>query len=163
MRPGALLVPLALLALAGCAAPATDGPGTPAPGTVRPSGVPSRTGTPTGTLTAPVVVTRTGGIAGLRDTVVVDPDGRWRHTGRAGSGTGRLAADRLAALAGLAADPRLPAEAGHRQPLGRCADAVAYSVTAGGSTIRYSDCPADPGRPVVAPEIVRLVLSTTVR
>jgi hypothetical protein len=115
-------------------------------------------------LSGPVTVVRAGGIAGLRDTVVVQPDGSWRRTAAMGRGwnrVGRLAAAQLRTLATLAADPRLAAEAGHTGISTACADAFGYSVRVGATTVRYVDCPNGPDQPIVAERIARLVLTAS--
>lgn len=160
MRRGPLHLPLLLLVilLGACATRVED---TGVPGTGTPT--PLTSSASAGPLPGPVTVVRTGGIAGVRDTVVVQPDGSWRRTattGRGAGGTGRLAAADLAELRALAADPRLAVEAGRTAVPVECADAFVYSVQVGGTTVPYVDCAqADP--PATATSIVALVLSAT--
>lgn len=101
---------------------------------------------------------RTGGFAGVQDTLVVQPDGRWRRTRRtAAAASGQLTAPQREELRRLAADPRLAAEATRTRPPTRCRDAFSYTVTVAGTTVGYVDCPADPDRPAAAVEVVRLL------
>lgn len=172
MRRGPLLIPLVLLVMLLGACAARTGPGS---GSGPGSGEPGPTGGPTGpaptgttpdpiALPGPVTVVRTGGIAGLRDTVVVRPDGGWRRTAAAGrgrDGAGTLTPAQLAELTALAGDPALAAEAGHSAVPGSCADTFAYSVRAGATVVGWVDCPGGPGQPVVAGKIVRLLFSAT--
>ncbi|MFL6127734.1 MAG: hypothetical protein ACJ73E_01550 [Mycobacteriales bacterium] len=144
---------LVLLVLASCAAPGESTPGrsTP-PGT-----------TPSGTTAAGLVgAVRTGGFAGVRDTLVVQPDGRWRRTRRtAAAESGRLTGPQLEQLRRLAADPRLAAEAARTPPPTSCLDAFSYAVTVAGTTVDYIDCPTDPDRPEAAVALVRLLAGAT--
>jgi hypothetical protein len=120
--------------------------------------------TPPGSTAAagPVIVVRTGGFAGVRDTLVVQPDGRWRRTQRtAAARSGQLTASQQEQLRRFAADPRLAAEAARTPPPTRCRDAFSYTVTVAGTTVGYVDCPADPDQPVAAAELVRLLAGAT--
>lgn len=105
---------------------------------------------------------RTGGFAGVQDTLVVQPDGRWRRTQRtAPAVSGQLTAPQQEQLRRLAADPRLAAEAARTPPPTGCRDAFSYTVTVAGTTVSYVDCPADPDQPVAAAELVRLLTGAT--
>ncbi|WP_194905399.1 protealysin inhibitor emfourin [Catenulispora rubra] len=110
-----------------------------------------------------IAVQRTGGFAGLKDTVTVDPHGTWNATDRAGTHTsGSLAADQLTEIRTLATDPRLATEAGQTRPPTRCRDAFAYRLTVGGRQIEFVDCPADPDQPVASIELVKKVVGYTI-
>lgn len=102
-----------------------------------------------------VTMTRTGGFAGNRDRVVIGPDGAWTRTGKSGTTTtGRLATGQVAQLQQLAAAPEFAGETtAPSNPA--CADAYAYSVSAGTATIAYTDCGA--ASPPVAAQIVALI------
>jgi hypothetical protein len=153
----------------GTASGGTTGPAPGATSAPTPNPTPNPTGAPTasptggtpGALPGPVTVRRGGGIAGLQDTVVVAPDGAWRRTstGGRGTGSGRLAADDLAKLRALVADPRLAGEGGRTPDPGRCADGFDYSVAVGATTVRYLECGQASTRPAVASAVVRLVLA----
>jgi hypothetical protein len=101
-----------------------------------------------------ITLRRTGGIAGVSDTVTVDPGGAWTATDKAGRRrTGRLTADQIAQVRALAVDPRLAAEARRSPGPSRCQDAFQYAVTAGATTVTYVDCPSDE-RPPAAEALV---------
>ncbi|NES31433.1 hypothetical protein GCE86_23610 [Micromonospora terminaliae] len=145
--PVAATLLAALLApLAGCArddgAAATDGP---AP-----------------TTAVPVVLTKSGGIVGLQDTVTVQPDGRWTRVDRAGaSRTGRLSDADLDRLRHLATDSRLAAEAAVTIPATMCADAFSYRLTVGPTMSSYVDCPPDATPPPATSAVVDLLTRAT--
>lgn len=109
-----------------------------------------------------VVLERSGGIAGIRDTVTVEPDGRWTVVDRSGaSRTGRLSATDLARLRQLAADPRLATESAATAAPTNCADAFSYRLTVDGRTTGYLDCPTDPDRPAATAAVVELLTRAT--
>ncbi|MEV0944443.1 hypothetical protein AB0I90_29275 [Micromonospora wenchangensis] len=174
MRSSALvLTALAATAalLTGCSA---DEPGTPAPPaatTAATSGGTATTGTPAGTPATGtpgtrgagadrVVLTRSGGFAGNRDTVTVEPDGRWTTTDRAGATrAGRLdpaALDRLRMLVG----PATRGGAGTPSDDG-CADTYRYQLTVGTTRVDWTDCPTGPQPPAATQELAALLLKTT--
>ena len=141
-----VIVLTTLLATAGCG-PRPDQPAPPA-----------------STAGRTVTVQRTGGIAGGRDTTVVQPTGEWARTDRTGTRrTGRLTGDQQRELHRLLADPRLPAEAGRSRAPTACRDAFEYLVTIGTMQIGYADCPSDAGQPVAAMAITALVESAAHR
>ncbi|MEU7618597.1 hypothetical protein AB0M91_09890 [Micromonospora rifamycinica] len=181
LNPAFVTIAVAVGLLTGCSA--TD-PGSPAPppasttgtaGTGTPAGGPGASDTaPTaggpgadGTAAAPapapaaatVTLTRSGGFAGNRDTVTVEPDGRWTTTDRAGATrTGRLEPaqlDRLRTLAGPAA------REGDSPPDARCADTFAYRLTIGAHSVDWTDCPTGPPPPAAAHDLATLLLKTT--
>jgi hypothetical protein len=152
MRSAVAAVALALLAAAGCAGPSSARPSSAGPSSAGPSG-----GGPQVDRLGPVTVRRTGGIAGVQDEVIVQPDGTW---GRAGSGAatrGRLPADRNATLTRMAADPALRTEATRTTPAGTCADAFEYTVLVLDIRVMWTDC--DALTPPVASRIARFVLA----
>ncbi|GAB3075093.1 hypothetical protein GCM10027186_33820 [Micromonospora schwarzwaldensis] len=143
----AVAVAAVLTPLAGCAradAPAPVGPAaTPPPG-------------------VEVVLVRSGGIAGLSDTVTVRPDGHWTKTDRAGAARdGRLTDADLDRLRQLTADPRLAAEAAVTVPATMCADAFTYRLTVGPTTSSYVDCPPQATPPAATAEVVGLLTRVT--
>lgn len=150
MRRPAVALALTAAALTACATGGTGGPG--GPGT--PSG--STPGTPAPTA-QPVDLLRTGGIAGTRETVRVDPGGTWRRDFAGRSSRGTLSADDRAALTRMAADPALPAEATRPRGSDRCADGYEVSLTVGKTVVRWSECGPDSDRPPVAAQIARLL------
>ncbi|WP_244879794.1 protealysin inhibitor emfourin [Micromonospora aurantiaca (nom. illeg.)] len=109
-----------------------------------------------------VVLVKSGGIAGLSDTVRVEPDGHWTRTDRGGaSREGQLAAEKLTRLRQLAADPRLAAEAAVTVPPTMCADAFTYRLTIGPNQVGYVDCPPETTPPAVTAQVVDLLNGAT--
>lgn len=109
-----------------------------------------------------ITVKRTGGFAGVSDTVRLDPQGVWAVTDRAGTRTtGLLEEDQAAEIRALAADPRLAAEAGRAQGSTRCRDAFHYAVTVGTMAVGYIGCPADPDQPDACIALVERLLRFT--
>jgi hypothetical protein len=109
-----------------------------------------------------VMLTKSGGIAGLTDTVTVRPDGRWTKVDRSGaSRDGQLAAADLDRLRRLAADPRLSAEAAATVPATMCADAFSYRLTVGATTTKYVDCPPEATPPATTAAVVDLLTRAT--
>ncbi|SCG75507.1 hypothetical protein GA0070213_115128 [Micromonospora humi] len=109
-----------------------------------------------------VTLVKSGGIAGLTDTVTVRPDGSWTKTDRAGAAhDGRLAAPDLDRLRQLAADPRLAAEAAVTVPATMCADAFSYRLTVGPTSVGYVDCPPQATPPAATAEVVGLLTRAT--
>ncbi|MET8231056.1 hypothetical protein ABZS77_10305 [Micromonospora sp. NPDC005298] len=176
MRPASttgVTVALLVALLAGCTSadqggnppdqpPASTGPSP----TVAATG-PSPTITPTGAPTASgvaqrVMLQRSGGFAGRGDAVTVEPDGRWTAVDRAGSRrTGRLDTATLGRLGGLAADPRLAAEARRTAAPSECADAFSYRLTVGTIETGYVDCPSEAAPPPATRALVELILRAT--
>ncbi|MEU7754598.1 hypothetical protein [Micromonospora sp. NPDC049171] len=181
MRPAsttAVTIALLTAVLTGCTG--VDRAPTPLPPPVTTAAGPTVVATPpTGTATPPptvvatvgpgtggaptrVILRTSGGFAGRGDAVTVEPDGQWTAVDRVGSRrTGRLIPADLGRLTGLAADPRLAAEA--RQPTRStvCADAFDYRLTVGGTETGYVDCPADAPPPPATQALVKLLLRTT--
>lgn len=110
-----------------------------------------------------IAVQRTGGFAGRKDTVTVDPAGSWSATDRSGARkAGSFTPGQLTAIRTLAADPRLAAEAGVTRPPTRCRDAYGYQLTVGGTHIEYVDCPADPDQPAASIALVKAIVGSTI-
>ncbi|HCT79128.1 MAG TPA: hypothetical protein DGT23_21740 [Micromonosporaceae bacterium] len=135
-----------LLLVSGCASPAAPSP-SPSQSAPLPSSAAKEP--------VAVTVTRTGGIAGIQDTIKVDASGKWTRQDRGG----RLTIEQVTQLQRLATDPRLVAEAAATRPPTNCADAFDYTVTAGPLTVRYSDCPSD-ALPPAAAELVSFVVKS---
>jgi len=128
---------------------------TPAGGTT--AGPSGGTGSP-GRPGAEVVLTKSGGIVGLEDTLTVRPDGRWTKVDRAGATrTGQLSPADLDRLRRLTADPRLIAEAAATAPVTMCADAFTYRLTVGPVTSSYVDCPPEVTPPAATAAVVELL------
>lgn len=149
MRRLAAVVLLAALPLAGCGG--SSGSPSTAP-----------TSAPGTGAAEPVALQRSGGIAGNRDAVTVQPDGSWRRTAKTGSpSTGTLTADQRARLTRMAADPTLRSEATRTVPESECADGFNYQLTAGGTRIAWRECGSATKSPVVASGIAALLLKST--
>ncbi|MGW5667318.1 hypothetical protein [Micromonospora sp. NPDC003776] len=119
-------------------------------------------GGPPATLPTEVVLTKSGGIVGLSDTVTVRIDGHWTKVDRSGgSRTGQLTATDLDRLRQLTTDPRLPAEATATAPASMCADAFTYQLTVGATTIGYVDCPPEVTPPAATAAVVELLDQAT--
>jgi hypothetical protein len=139
---------LLALALAGCA-------DDPADTTAGASGTPSSSVTaPIPTIPSPststsggagqnagdtlLVFTRTGGLAGTNDRLVVRPDGAWTLTSKSGTKEGKLTAAELAALkstldqVGFSKLPKVNTN-------GNVADGYKYSVSYGGDEVVAED------------------------
>ncbi|WP_141714917.1 protealysin inhibitor emfourin [Micromonospora rhizosphaerae] len=148
-RVAAVTVAALLIPLGGCSA--TDSTSTGA----------RRSATPAAQV-ARLVLEKSGGIAGVRDTVTVEPDGRWTVVDRSGaSRTGQLSAADLERLRQLAADPRLAAETGSTTKPTSCADSFTYLLTVDGTTTGYVDCPTDASRPAATAAVVELLTRAT--
>jgi hypothetical protein len=145
---------ITLLLNSACAA--TDsGPTPPSAGTSAPASIPAAAA-------IAVTIHKTGGIAGVDETISVDAQGTWTRAGRnATPRTGRFTADQLAQLRTLATDPRLIAEATKPQSPGPCADAFSYSVTVATMTMSFTDCPTAANRPQATMAIVEFLEKAT--
>jgi hypothetical protein len=143
MRPLAVLLVVLAVPLGGCAG---MGAGDPAPPTPAPQ---------------TVTVQRTGGIAGNRDTIAVQPDGSWRRTGRGAPGAGTLTADQNDALGRMEADPALAGESARPSGPLECADGYQLSVTVGNTTVRWQDCGSGTSLPPIASRIATFLLNST--
>jgi hypothetical protein len=144
-------------------APAVDSPSPVASPTV----IPSPTAVPTSAPTSPraagsVAVTRTGGIAGVRQRIEIAADGSWTFTDqKAGkSQTGTLTGAQRQQLSTMVADPALAAEAHAAAAPGACADGFTYAIEAGELSLRHQQC----GNTVKTPRtdaLLRLVTAAT--
>jgi len=171
---------LLALALAGCSAgaPQPAASVTPAPtgapasaATPAPSSAPASgtTPAPAGTTRAPapsrsaVTLVRSGGFAGLTETVTVQPDGNWkRGDGRTTNRTGRLTTAQVSRLQTLVADPQLAAEAKQPPPgTNQCNDTFTYVLMVGKQVIKYEECPGQVKPPKVTMEIVAFLQEAT--
>jgi hypothetical protein len=109
-----------------------------------------------------LTVTRTGGIAGVMQQIVIAPDGRWVYTDRRTGRTtqGQLTEAQRADLARLAADRALAGEARVVASRVACNDAFAYTVVVGELSVRYDQCSGTSGRPATE-RLVAAVLDAT--
>ena len=106
-----------------------------------------------------IVVQRTGGLAGVNDTFVVEPDGSWTKSGGRGASatSGHLTDEQRNKLRSLATDPHLRDESATGSGKTKCADAFTYTVSVGDTKITYTDCPSDGAPPATASSIVTLL------
>ncbi|MEH0933496.1 hypothetical protein [Micromonospora sp. CPCC 205558] len=142
------------------AATATS-PAAPATGTSQPTTAPT-VSAGAGGVTPQVTLRASGGFTGRGDVIVVEPNGQWTVTDRAGSRrTGRLTPADQGLLAGLAADPRLSTEAGQPTTATNCADVMHYRLTVGSNETGYADCPAEGPPPPATQALVKLLLRAT--
>ncbi|MGC9671191.1 hypothetical protein ACNTMW_32175 [Planosporangium sp. 12N6] len=109
-----------------------------------------------------VVMVRTGGFAGVHDTVTVSADGRWTSSDAQGrTVSGRLTEAQRDRLRTLAADPRLRDEASRATATTACRDSFTYTVTVRETRLGYEECPGGPARPETTGEIVDLLTEAT--
>jgi hypothetical protein len=154
--------PAATPALSAPAGSAPAPPTTSAPAGTGPTSVPEpqEGSVPAGGL---VSVTRSGGLIGATETVIVHGDGRWDYTTDRNSrkpASGQLTAaerDRLSVLLARFATDR---ERSAPTEQGKCADGYAYRVQAAGAAARWSACGLG-GPPPAAMSIVLLVGEAT--
>jgi hypothetical protein len=107
-----------------------------------------------------VTVKRTGGFAGVNDTLVVAPDGKWTSTNKAGARhSGQLNADQTLALKNLLTASEKSHEMGQQAAArSNCSDAFRYTIAvAEGSSVAWYECPTDPNQPMAARAIVALL------
>jgi hypothetical protein len=104
---------------------------------------------------------KSGGFAGINESVTVKADGAWtRLEDRKVVRTGKLTAAQLAGLRKLAADPALATEANQKAATARCADGFNYTLHVGYQLIRYEQCGTQ-APPKVTMEIIDLVTKAT--
>ena len=168
-----VLVPAALLlTLAGCAQTSGESPG-PTTSTAI-SGSSSRSAPDRATTAFPsmqatgqvpppartnvrITLRRTGGLAGVDESLVVEPDGSWTANGGRGAKSGKLTNEQLTKVQALAADPKLTEEAKRATTGQKCADAFLYKLDAGSVSIAFADCGND------APTATAEALATALR
>lgn len=151
---GAVAIVAALAFLTGCDAADT---GTPVP-TTAPTAAASPAATTTVKGAVPITITRTGGFAGVRDTLTIDPSGAWTSQSRSSTdATGQLSASALDQLRTLAADPHVAVEAAAPTQPAQCADGFHYTVGVDTAVIRFEDC-AHSSEPRVAKAILGVVM-----
>jgi hypothetical protein len=167
IRPAALSL---VLVLAGCAAGGTAQGGssaTPSTSpdqqtTTPPPGPKESAPPPGGSPMSRVVVTRTGGIAGVSQSIRVDPNGSWIYVDRRPvmQKSGRLTAAELRQLANLVTGADFARETRLPPPAGTCNDGFIYTITVGELSTRYDDCATASDRPTTAAVIDMLVDAT---
>ncbi|MGH3717060.1 MAG: hypothetical protein ACRDT4_26905 [Micromonosporaceae bacterium] len=161
---GLLLV--ALLGLAGCGGGSGTADKEPSP--AQSSGEigipPGETGgTPTypaGRKPRQVTLSRTGGIAGVDQRIVLQPGGAWTYTDGDREQKGELTDQQVSKLQSLAMKDALPEEA-KRQDTGDCADGFTYSLKAGDVTVTGTDCGDGFANRPVFKEMIDLLVDAT--
>jgi hypothetical protein len=134
--------------LSGCGPADT---GNPAPSTTT---TVAATAAPSPKAAVPITISRTGGIAGVHDTVRITATGAWTSEDRLGRRTtGQLTPEQLDQLQRLAADPHVAVEAAATTGPPQCADGFQYTVTIDTAAIRFEDC-AHAAEPRVAKAVV---------
>jgi hypothetical protein len=154
VRTAALILVLAT----GCTTPA--GEPTPSDSPANPATAASPGTPPSAAVPISVTIRKSGGIAGINDTLVVDAQGNWTRTTRSGNKSGKLTPQQLAQAAKLATDPRLVTEAQTPRSTTNCADAISYAVTIQSATVSFSDCGSGTPPPATT-ELVRYLEEVT--
>lgn len=161
-----LLLLASLAGLAGCGQGGQAAPSpSPSPSSTGEIGIPpgETGGTPTyppDTEPRAVTLTRSGGIAGVDQRLVVTADGAWTYTDGDKEEKGELTDQQVSKLQSLAMDKRLPSEA-KVQDGGGCADAFSYTLKAGKVSMRVEDCGDGFDKRPVFGELVDLLVDAT--
>jgi hypothetical protein len=120
-------IPALLLALAaGCGSPAGPAP----------------VGGATPAHPYPLTIQRTGGFAGVDESITVRSDGTWAYTARKGkpAAQGTLAPADLDQVTRTVSDPAFAADVRPQRTQGTCADTFTYSVSVGAETSTFTEC-----------------------
>lgn len=130
--------------LTGCATSTTPGAGGTASATTStvPTGDASPTPSTPDVTTGALTVTRTGGIAGVRQTLAVTADGSWVYTdGKTGAtDRGMFTADQRTAVVQMLSNPALLAQLSQRPTNAVCNDGFVYTVSLGTEQFSFTDC-----------------------
>lgn len=116
---------------AGCG---TGSDGSATPGTPSPS-----SGSPDA---SQVIITRTGGLAGVNQTIVITVDGGWTFTDNKTGATqqGTLTDTVRGQLLAQVADPGFAAQLLSTASAGNCADTFHYTIKFGGQSLSFDEC-----------------------
>jgi hypothetical protein len=98
-----------------------------------------------------ITVMRSGGLAGLQQTLTITADGSWTFVDKRANvpaTTGQLSPDQLRQLTTWVTDPAFAAEAKLPGPAGVCNDGINYTITVGEFTASYERCGNAASRPV---------------
>lgn len=134
-----LMAICALFAVAACGSPTATGSSPSQSATASPGE------TTPGRIAAPTVkITRTGGIAGVNQSIEIIFDGSWTYTDAktATTETGTLTAAQRAQLLQLVSDPAFLAEMAAAPNPVACADGFTYTVQVGQQSSSMVDCGA---------------------
>jgi hypothetical protein len=133
---------------AGCGGSGTNGPGTTSA---------------TSPAAVPVSMSRTGGIAGVNQSIEIAADGTWVYTNKRNnqSETGTLTAAQRAELQRLVSDPAFSADLGQRAvPKGKpCSDGFQYTIGTTGEKVSFEQC--GDGNATVVQAAIALVADAT--
>ncbi len=135
-----LMFPLLIVLAASTAACGSQGGGDASPS------APNSSGGPTGGSSgAAVNITRTGGIAGVDESVEITATGQWTYTNRRTNTTqtGSLTAAQSAQLVALVGAPAFIEQLRATPAASNCADGFNYTVTAGDARATFVDCGGD--------------------
>ncbi|MEV0644843.1 hypothetical protein AB0I28_06230 [Phytomonospora sp. NPDC050363] len=147
---------------AGSSAPGADGviPGPVTSGSSGDASMPPDDGRVEPGHALQIIVTKTGGFAGIDERLVVAEDGTWEFTGSAGkSEKGALSPELLRRLQTLAVSAELFAPPSKDKPDHQCADMFQYGLTVGDMTTRTDDCGQAPNE--TFDEMVAIVVEET--
>jgi hypothetical protein len=108
-----------------------------------------------------VVMTKTGGITGLNQRLLIQPDSTWIFIdGKAGtSQPGKFTDAQASTIAGIIADPALKAES-QMSSDGNCADGFAYNFQTQAVQFKYNSCTAAASRPTIT-KLLRAIEDAT--
>ena len=160
-------------ALVGCSSTGTpDSSASPSTSATSTSTSPTATaGGPAQTTTKPptggsakmvqVVMTKTGGITGINQRLLIQPDATWIFIdGKAGtSQPGTFTDAQASMIAGIIADPALKAES-QMSSSGACSDGFAYNFQTQAVQFKYNSCTAAASRPTIT-KLLRAIEDAT--
>lgn len=108
-----------------------------------------------------IIVTKTGGFAGVEDRLVIAEDGTWEYTGSHGpqGESGTLTSEQLDRLHTLAVATELFAPPEKTKPDHQCADMFQYGLTVGDMTARSNECGEPPNE--TFKEMMAIVVEAT--
>ncbi len=107
-------------------------------------------------------ITRTGGLAGVSQLLVIAPDGAWVFTDKrsGASQQGRLTSSDRQSLTELFTNPALAQEAKRTSGPGTCSDGFVYTIRLSDVYVYYDQCMSGTSRPLTE-QIIALVSATT--
>ena len=90
----------------------------------------------------PLTITRTGGFAGVDESITLRADGSWSYSGSRGkpAAQGTLTPTELDQITRAVSDPAFPADVRPHRTEGTCNDGFTYSVTVGPETTSFEEC-----------------------
>jgi hypothetical protein len=169
-------IALVLGALAACADPAstttapTEAPSASASADAGPtSGAPTSSAPPFAPSDRPgpsiktITVMRSGGFAGLQQTLTITGDGSWTFVDKRANlptTTGRLSQGQLEQLTTWVGDPAFAAEARLPGATGTCYDGITYTITVDEFAAKYERCGNAAARPLTDKILALLVDAT---